>query len=516
MKKITTKITLLAIITALIVGLASGIATNLLTKQKLKQDIAQLSQLLNDDFDKQTKSEVETVISFLKNHDNYCKKNNIGLDSAKLLAANYIRELRYGESGYFWADDSNGNNVVLLGRDAEGKNRMNAEDSKGNKYVQSFIDLAHKGGGYTTYWFPKKEGGEALEKRSYTAYFEPYDWVIGTGNYIEDIDVFIKNHIEKQNASFGQMQMVLLLIVVIFIAIAIGIAMYIGKRLSTPLINISQGAKRIAEGDLNTSFEIYDTIELGILGGSMNRMVEKLKELIGAIKQSANQIKNASDQISSGSQSFSQGASEQASAAEEVSSSMEEMVSNIQQNANNAKDTESISKRASKEIDKVGKASADSLNSINEIAQKISIINEIAFQTNLLALNAAVEAARAGESGKGFAVVAAEVRKLAERSKIAAAEIDGLSVSSVNVTKEASELLTQILPQITKTTALIQEIAGASLEQNRGAHQINQAINQLSQITQQNASGSEELAASAEELSAQAESLTELIQYFKI
>jgi methyl-accepting chemotaxis protein len=516
MRKITTKITLLAISTALIVGLASAVAANLLGRQKQEKDLAQFSELLNDDYDDLIKSEVETVLTYLKYHHNFCTQNNIPLDSAKWLAANYIRELRYGESGYFWVDDKEGNNVVLLGRDAEGKNRIELQDVKGNYPVKEIIANGLKGGGYTDYWFPRKEGGEALKKRGYSLYFEPYEWVLGTGNYIEDIDAYLKAHVEEQKVSFRNMQVVQFTVLLVFVLIAIGIAFFLGKKLSTPIIMMTEGAKRIAEGDLNTNFDKDNTEELSVLADSMNIMVGKLKELLTAIKKSSAQIKGASNQISHGSQAISHGASEQASSVEQVLASMEQMVANIQQNSSNAKGTETISTKTSKEIDKVKDASNQSLKSINEIAEKISIINEIAFQTNLLALNAAVEAARAGESGKGFAVVASEVRKLAERSKVAAEEIDSLSLSSVRVTKEASVLLNSILPEIEKTKNLIQEIAGASVEQNSGAQQINNAINQLNEITQQNASSSEELASSAEELSAQAESLDDLIQYFKV
>jgi methyl-accepting chemotaxis protein len=230
----------------------------------------------------------------------------------------------------------------------------------------------------------------------------------------------------------------------------------------------------------------------------------------------ADNIAAASMQMSSTAQQMSQGATEQASSTEEVSASMEEMTSNIMQNTDNAMQTDKISTVALNGVNKVGVAAKESLVSIKEIAQKITIINDIAFQTNILALNAAVEAARAGEQGRGFAVVAAEVRKLAERSKIAADEIGILSKSSVEVTEGAGKLMEDLTPEIQKTAKLVQEIAAASQEQNNGAEQINSAVQQLSMVTQQNAAASEEMASGAEELAGQADQLKDIVSFFNI
>ncbi|QHT68145.1 HAMP domain-containing protein [Rhodocytophaga rosea] len=274
-------------------------------------------------------------------------------------------------------------------------------------------------------------------------------------------------------------------------------------------------AKRVAAGDLTTNTD-KEANEGGELDTALQEMVVKLRFIVEDITSGANSIASASQQMSSSSQQVSQGASEQAASAEEVSSSMEEMTSNIQQNTDNAQQTEKIALQAAEDIKEGSLAVNQTVDSMRIIAQKISIIEEIARQTNLLALNAAVEAARAGEHGKGFAVVAAEVRKLAERSQVAANEINALSKSSVAIAEKSGKLLEQIVPNIEKTSRLVQEIAASSMEQNSGAEQVNSAIQQLNQVIQQNAAASEEMATSSEELSSQAEQLRDTISFFKV
>jgi methyl-accepting chemotaxis protein len=211
---------------------------------------------------------------------------------------------------------------------------------------------------------------------------------------------------------------------------------------------------------------------------------------------------------------MSKGASTQAASAEEASSSIEQMNANIRQNAENALQTEKIATQAANDAQEGGDAVNMTVSAMKQIADKIMIIEEIARQTNLLALNAAIEAARAGEHGKGFAVVAAEVRKLAERSQNAAAEINDLSTNSVEVAEQAGQLLEVIVPNIQKTAELVQEISAASKEQDAGAEQINKSIQQLDSVIQQNASASEEMASTAEELSSQSEQLADMISFF--
>jgi methyl-accepting chemotaxis protein len=275
---------------------------------------------------------------------------------------------------------------------------------------------------------------------------------------------------------------------------------------------IIEKAILVANGDL--SVVLNKRSEKDELMQSLNDMVKATAKVVDEFRTSTDGIASAGTEISSNSQQMSQGASEQASSAEEISSSMEQMVSNIQQNTDNAQQTEKIALSAVEGIRKGNQSVSVAVESMKNIASKIKIINDIAFQTNILALNAAVEAARAGEHGRGFAVVAAEVRKLAERSKVAADEIDHLSKSGVDVSVQAGEQLSNIVPEIEKTSRLVQEIAAASIEMNSGAGQVNNAIQQLNQVTQQNAAASEEMATSSEELSSQADQLKDLIAFF--
>ena len=275
---------------------------------------------------------------------------------------------------------------------------------------------------------------------------------------------------------------------------------------------ISEKAKLVANGDLTVDLKVRSNQDVLII--SINEMIKSVSDVVMQVKNVSDNIADASKQMSSNSQQVSEGASEQASSAEEVSSSMEQMSSNIEQNTDNSQQTEKIAAKAAEDILVSSSNVITTVESMKKIAEKVSIIGDIAFQTNILALNAAVEAARAGEHGRGFAVVAAEVRKLAERSHIAAGEIDELTKSSVDVADKSGRLLESIVPDIQKTAKLVQEITSASIEQNSGASQINNAINQLNKVTQQNAAAAEQMATSAEELSSQVDSLRELINFF--
>ncbi len=321
-----------------------------------------------------------------------------------------------------------------------------------------------------------------------------------------------------QNAvvSLKSAESIILVGLIIATLIGIAVAVFLTLAITRPIIKGVGFAQAMATGDFTQKLDIDQRDEVGTLAAALNDMVDRLRDVVAEVQTATDNVAAGSEELSSSAQSLSQGATEQAASVEEISSSMEQMTSNIKQNADNAQQTQSIAVQAAKDAQAGGEAVLNAVAAMKNIAEKISIIEEIARQTNLLALNAAIEAARAGEHGKGFAVVAAEVRKLAERSGAAAAEISELSSSSVRIAENAGNMLRKMVPDIQKTADLIQEIAAASNEQNSGAAQINKAIQQLDQVVQQNASASEEMASTSEELSSQAEQLMSTMTFFRV
>jgi methyl-accepting chemotaxis protein len=286
------------------------------------------------------------------------------------------------------------------------------------------------------------------------------------------------------------------------------------KAMVTALRGMATVAEGIAAGDLSTN--VKPQSDKDVLGNAFATMTAKLKQVIAEVREAANVVTAGSSQVNASAQQLSSGTSEQAASVEETTSSLEQMNASITQNAENSRQTEQMALKVIKDAEQSGQAVKETVDAMKAIAEKISIIEEIAYQTNLLALNAAIEAARAGEHGKGFAVVATEVRKLAERSQTAAQEISGLASSSVKVSERSGNLLAELVPTIKKTTELVQEVSAASNEQSSGVSQINRAMSQVDQVTQQNASAAEELASTAEEMASQAESMQQLMGFFRL
>ena len=336
----------------------------------------------------------------------------------------------------------------------------------------------------------------------------------------EDLKLEIKHQQDElgPKVQASNERAVTFVMVVSAIAAALGVflAFVITRAITRPIGEAVSVANQLAEGDLTAKIEVHGKDETAQLLTAMQAMTGKLGQIIGEVRSAANNLSSASEEVSATAQSMSQGSSEQAASVEETSASVEQMSASINQNTENAKVTDGMASKAAKEADEGGEAVRETVDAMKSIAEKIGIIDDIAYQTNLLALNAAIEAARAGEHGKGFAVVAAEVRKLAERSQVAAQEIGEVAQSSVSLAEKAGKLLDEIVPSIKKTSDLVQEISAASEEQSSGAGQINNAMEQLNKITQQSASSSEELAATAEEMSSQAEQLQQLMGFFKV
>ncbi|MCS6984307.1 MAG: methyl-accepting chemotaxis protein [Leptospiraceae bacterium] len=287
------------------------------------------------------------------------------------------------------------------------------------------------------------------------------------------------------------------------------------ERADEGLTDVGRVISAMARGDLSEKMEKDYAGVFGELKENTNNTVEKLSFVIDDVRKNADALVKAAEQLNMTAQALSQNATEQAASVEETSSSLEQMSASIAQNAQNAQTTEQIAVKSANEAQEGGRAVRETVEAMKKIAEKITIIEEIAYQTNLLALNAAIEAARAGEHGKGFAVVASEVRKLAERSQHAAEEIRDLASTSVHVAERAGGLLEIMVPNIRKTADLVQEIAYASSQQSQGVNQINSAMRQLDQVAQQTASAAEELAATAEEMNSQAEALLQMISFFK-
>jgi len=320
---------------------------------------------------------------------------------------------------------------------------------------------------------------------------------------------------DKADADFAKVRTNLVVLTVVSLLIAAGAALYISMAVGKGLNRASDAVRAVADGDLTKTVEITTKDEIGDLLGHVNVMVERLRGVVSDAISASENVSAGSQELSAASEQVSQGATEQASSAEEASASMEEMASNIKQNADNAAQTEKIARQSAKDAEVSGEAVSRAVEAMRTIAEKITIVQEIARQTDLLALNAAVEAARAGEHGRGFAVVASEVRKLAERSQTAATEIGAVSSDTVKAAQSAGEMLVTLVPNIRKTAELVAEISAACREQDIGASQINEAIQQLDKVTQQNASASEQMSATSEELAAQAEELQASIAYFR-
>nr|WP_321451181.1 Cache 3/Cache 2 fusion domain-containing protein [uncultured Carboxylicivirga sp.] len=402
---------------------------------------------------------------------------------------------KYFSEGYPFIVDAQGN--LIIHPKSEGQNI--AKDT----FFKQMKDASKEIAGNSRYLHPEKKGSEW--KQQFFRYYQPYDCYVCVSLYEKDM----YESLRVLNA------IIIIGIIVSLLLTFIGI-FFLLKPVLYGIKSIAEVSSKIAKGELDVQININSKDEIGRTAASLQLMVIKLREIISEVINGSDNLVLASEQLSTSSQQLSQHASEQAASVEEISSTMEEIASNISQNKSNALKNESISNLTKQGIDELSEDTEDTVRASRIIADKTKVISEIAFQTNILALNAAVEAANSGEYGRGFAVVAAEVRKLAERSKLASDEIISEVDNGVTVAVQTGDKMKSLLPQIEETTNLIKEITASSQEQDAGAIQINNSIQQLNYVTQQNAAASEELASNSEELSAQAEKLKEMVSFFKM
>jgi methyl-accepting chemotaxis protein len=542
MKKISTKILLLSIINSLTVMLIlSSIAVwSMLGIQK--SYLGEFEGTIRKDFDNLITTQVQSAVSLIQGYYETYQKGEITLEEAKERSASAVRNLSYGQDGYFWVDTYEGVNVVLLGNETEGTNRLESKDEHGNYFIKEMIKNGREAeGGFTNYYFTKKGGTTTMPKRSYTLAFEPFEWVIGTGNYIDDIDSIVEN--EKKEITEAVAQKILLLQVVSgILAIVFGMISYIiGKKISKPIEDASQIIKQLSLGNFIVELPnkyLKKKDEIGLMAHSLQDMIAAVQQMIGAVIEEAassrqiierlskeiHSLQNEFKEIAQETNQLLTGMEQTAAAAEEMSATSNEIeiatgtvaeksqdgaraASNMVIRANEIRSGMTTSQKSAlemmEETTKMLEKSIEESKAVNEITVLSDAILQIASQTNLLALNAAIEAARAGEAGKGFAVVATEIRQLAENSTSTVSQIQATAEIIKNAVTHLSEsaykLSAFVAHEVKKDYDIMIEATG---QYHQDADSIDQMVSDFSATSQQ-------LLASIQDVTKAIDSITE-------
>lgn len=481
--KVRTKLVIVMVIALIALALCTVISnTSLSGLGNNALDI--IENDMRSSYDKQIKAQVDNVISLCQSIYNRYEKGEYTLDEAKKLAADQIRDLRYGNNGYFWVDTYDGTNVVLLGNDTEGTNRMDAVDTNGFAYMQAIINAGkQEDGGFTDYVFPREGETESSPKRAYSKAFEPFGWVLGTGNYTDDIDDDVLDVKNEFSSYESNSRMAIIGIAVVMEVILISVLTLITISIVKPLKKSLAHIEEIAQGDFSKEFEqdlLKRKDDFGQLADSLEKMRSEMNELIGEVKSEAleitgmvqeidtslqaldDQIENVSattEELAAGMEETAASSEEINAMSHEIESAAKSIAERSQDGANEAdeireravkikKDTDENDRRTRsihEEINESLTKALDDIKVVDQINVLAKSIMDITGQTNLLALNASIEAARAGEAGKGFAVVADEIRVLAEQSKAAVAHIQEVTVNVTaaveNLANDAERLL---------------------------------------------------------------------------
>ena len=555
-----------------------GITSVVQMKKQEEVALETLEGEVRSAFDSKVKEEVETAHSTLQQIYQQYLDGTYDFETAKQVGAAALREMSYGDDGYFWADTYDGVNVVLLGSDTEGTQRKDALDANGYPFIQNILEAGRAGGGYTDFVFPRAGETEPSPKRGYSLAFEPFEWVIGTGNYTDYIDDYIAEVQKGMSNSLHTSMIQIILMIAACLIVTCVLSVMIIHSIVQPIHRLTDVADELAEGNLNAQLDTSGRDEMGILAVSMSKLIERLKlyieyidevsyllhemgignldltfhhsfdgdfhkikeemekttallnDAMSEINTAADQVAAGADQVSSGAQVLSQGTTEQASSTQELSTAIskinsdfmetDEAVALASSKANEAGELTNICNGHMKEL---VAAMHDINHTSAEIGKIIKEIDDIAFQTNILALNAAVEAARAGSAGKGFAVVADEVRNLATKSAESAKNTAALIEASITATErgakmadDTAEQLQNVSENADQLAIMIQKIAKTSKEASESVQQVSVGLDQISSVVQTNSATAEESAAASEELSAQAERLKEYTNRFHL